>query len=310
MKEVQVGPNTIKKVKDANTPAARSKRSQAFEMFDRKNTHYEVSLRLDIASDEVKKYYLEYLELKGEDELVRLLRDENISKLVPIAREIKARGRTPEQGETGLKLSSSVRQLEDKRRELSECIRLERNKCAKLCEEKSITENQLENLKKQKGRLLEEMGILESRLEVYQLALEQIRNSKELTNVQQIVQNVTRSILEDKKILFCAAAVAIMRTIATNPQSLTLFSDPAATETVASIFLDPGPSGNEIWIFKIANSIFDANIEFLVKGILENTINTLGDSKYETMADQISAEIGQLMALHKQRPFLSSLFRN
>lgn len=38
MKEVHVGPHTIKKVKEANTPVARTKRSQAFEMFERKFT--------------------------------------------------------------------------------------------------------------------------------------------------------------------------------------------------------------------------------------------------------------------------------
>ena len=135
MQELHVGPNTIKKVKAVNTPVVRTKRLEAFEMFERKNTLYEVSLKLDISSDEVKKHLLEYLELKAQDELIHFLRDKDISNLVPIAREIKARGLTSEQMETALRLSISVRGLEDKSRELSDSIRLERNKCAKLCEE-------------------------------------------------------------------------------------------------------------------------------------------------------------------------------
>jgi hypothetical protein len=310
MQELHVGPNTIKKVKAVNTPVARTKRSEAFEMFERKNTLYEVSLKLDISSDEVKKHHLEYLELKAQDELIHFLRDKDISNLVPIAREIKARGLTSEQMETALKLSISVRGLEDKSRELSDSIRLERNKCAKLCEEKSLMENQLENLMKQEGRLLELTGILESKYKIYLLAIEKFRNSKELTNVQQIVQNTTRSILENNKILFCATAVAIIRAISTNPQGITLFSDAPATETLASFFLDPGPPGNENWIYQVAHSMFENYVDFLAKGIVESTINTLGDSKYETITDQISAEIGQLMTLHKHSPFLRSLFRN
>jgi hypothetical protein len=310
MKELHVGPDTIKKVKDAITPVARSKRSEAFEMFERKLTLYEVSLKLDISSEEVKRHHLEYLELKGRDELIDFLRDKDISNLVPIAREIKARGLTSEQMETALKLSISVRGLEDKSRELSDSIRLERNKFVKLCEEKSLTENQLENLMKQKGRLLEETGILESKYKIYLLAIEKFRNSKELTDVQQIVQNTTRSILEDRKILFCAAAVAIIRAISTEPQSITLFYDPAATETLASFFLDPGPPGNEIWIYRVAKSMFENYVDFLAKGIVGCTINTLGDSKYETLTEQVSAEIRELTTLHKHSPFLRSLFRN
>ena len=74
---------------------ARSKRLEAFEMFERKLSLYEVSLKLDISSAEVKTYHLEYLELKAQDELIRFLNDKDISNLVPIAREIKTRGLTP-----------------------------------------------------------------------------------------------------------------------------------------------------------------------------------------------------------------------
>jgi hypothetical protein len=310
MQELHVGPNTIKKVKDANTPVARTKRSEAFEMFERKSSHYEVSLKLDISSDEVKKHQMEYLELKAQDELIRFLNDKDISNLVPIAREMKTRGLTPEQTETGLKLLSSVRQLELERAELSDSIRIDRNKYLRLSEEKSMVENQLDKLIKQKGRLLEDIDFLESRYNFYQLAIERIRNSKELTNVQQIVHDTTRSILEDKKILLCASAVAIIRAISTEPQSITLFSDPTATEKLASFFLDPGPPGNEIWIYRVAKSIFENYVDFLAKGIVGCTINTLGDSKYETLTEQVSAEIGQLMTLHKHSPFLRSLFRN
>ncbi|MDQ5868657.1 MAG: hypothetical protein M3530_02890 [Thermoproteota archaeon] len=304
MKELHVGPHTIEKVQES------IRRSEAFEMLERNCTLHEVSLKLDISSDKVKKYHLEYLDLKGQDELVRLLRDKDISNLVPIAREIKARRLTVEQIENGLKLSSSVRQLEDKRREISDCIGLERNKYAKLCEEKSITENQVDNLMKRKGRLLEETGIFESRLEVCRLAIEKIRSSKEITNLQEIVQNIARSFLDDNKILLAVAASAISRTIAANPQSLALFSDPAATETLALFFLDPGPPGNEIWISKIANSIIKANIVFLMNGILLGTINALGDKKFETVMEKVKAEMAQFMILRKHYPLLSSMFEN
>jgi hypothetical protein len=310
MKEVHVGPDAIKKVKNAITPVARSKRSEAFELFERKHTLYEVSLKLDISSEEVKRYHMEYLELKGEDELIHFLMDKDISKYVPMAREMKARGLTPEQTETGLKLSFSVRQLEDTCRNLSDSILLERKKYAQLCENRSITENQLDKLMKERSRLIEETGILESRLEVYQLSSEKLRKTKELTNVQQMVQSTTRSILETKNILFCAAAVSIIRAISTNPQSITLFSDPAATETLASFFLNPGPPGNEVWLYKVANSMFENYVDFLAKGIVECTINTLGDPKHEPTTEQLSKEFGELMTLHKHSPFLSSLFRN
>lgn len=304
MKELNVAPHTIKKVKEAIT------RSAAFEMFERECTLFEVSWKLDISSEEVKKYHLEYLELKGEDELVRLLKNKDSSNLVSISREIKARDLTLEQLENALKLSSSVRQFEGKLRELSACIRLERDKYEKLCEEKSTTVQQVDNLNKQKVRLLEEMGIFESKLKVYQLALEKILNSKEITNLQEIVQNIAKSILDDKKILLGVAAGAIIHTIATNPQSMTFFSNPAAMQTVASLLLYPGPPGNEMELFRLANSTFETNVNFIVKGILGGTINTLGDSKYESETERLRAEFGQLMTLQKHNSFLSSMFEN
>jgi hypothetical protein len=304
MKKVQVGPGTIKKVQDGIM------RSKAFEMFAKNCSLHEVALKLDLSSANVKKYQLEYLELQGQHELVRLLSDKEISNLVLIAREIKIRDLTVQQLETALKLSISTSHLEHTYRELSDHIRIESKKYAKLCEERSTTEAELEKLSKHKDRLLENTGILEARLMVYRRALGNMCNSKELTNVQQIVDNTTRSILEDKKILFCAAAVAIIRAISTEPHSITLFSDPTATEKLASFFLDPGPPGNEIWIYQVAKSIFENYVYFLAKGIVGCTINTLGDSKYETLTDQMSAEIGQLMTLHKHSPFLRTLFRN
>ena len=304
MHELHVGPHTIKKVQDAMT------RSKAFEMFEKNCSLYEVALKLDISSDKVKKYQLEYMELKGQHELVCLLKDKDISSLVPMAREMKARRLTPEQTETALKLSVSVRQLEHERAELSDSIRLERNKFAKLSEEKSITENLLGNLMKRKDRLLEYTEFLQARLAVFRLAIEKLRNSKELTNLQEIVKNIATSFLDDNKILLAVASSAICRSIANNPQSLALFSDPTATETLAFFFLDPGPPGNEIWISKTANSIIEANIVILMNGILLGTINALGDRKFETEFEKVKAEMSQFMILRKHHPVVSSMFEN
>jgi hypothetical protein len=304
MRELHVGPHTIRKVRDAIT------RSKVVEMLERNCSLAQIYSKLDISSDKVKKYQLEYLELKGRDELVHLLNDRDIENLVPIAREMKARKRTPEQIETVLKLSISVRELEDKSRELSDSIRLERNKYVQLCREKSMMENQLDKLIKQKGRLAEETGILESSLKVYQLAIDKLRNSKEITNLEEIVKNIAKSFLDDNKILLAVASSAICRTIAAIPQSLALFSDPAARETLASFFLDPGPPGNQIWIYKIANSIFEESIAVLMKGILLGTINTLGDKKFETEFEKVKAEMSQFMILRKHHPLISSMFEN
>jgi hypothetical protein len=126
MKELHVGPHRVKKAQEAII------RSEVFELLESNCPLHEVSSKLDISSDKVKKYQLEYLELKGQDKLVSLLKDKDISNLIPIAREIKARNLTPEQIEIGLKLSISVRQLENKRNEVSDSISLERKKYAQL----------------------------------------------------------------------------------------------------------------------------------------------------------------------------------
>jgi hypothetical protein len=322
MKEVHVAPRMIKKVQDAIN------RSKAFEMFENNWSLHQVSLKLDISSDKVKKYQLEYLELKGQDELVQLLNDKDISNLVPIAREMKARKLTPEQMDTVLKLSISVGQLELKRAELSKTIRLERNqlelereelsesirseriKFARLSEEKSTTENILADLMKRKDRLLKNTEFLYARLTIFRLAIEKLRNSKEITNLEETVKNIARSLLNDNKIVLAASSSAICRTIAANPQCMALFSDPTTTETLALFFLDPGPPGNESWISKTANSTIEANILILMNGILLGTINTLGDKKFASEFEKVKAEMSQFMILSKHHPVISGMFEN
>jgi hypothetical protein len=322
MKELHVGLSTISRAKDALT------RSEVFEMLERNYTLAQVCAKLDIPSAKVKNYHLEYLELKGRHELVQLLKDKDIVNLVPMAREMKARKLTPEQMETSLKLSISVSQLEHERaklsetirlersqleherEELSETIRLERIKFAKLSEEKSITENLLGDLMKRKGRLLEDTEFLQARLAVFRLAIEKLRNSKVITNLEETVKNIAKSLLEDNRILLAVASSAVCRTIAANPQCMALFSDPTATETLAFFFLDPGPPGNEIWISKTANSIKEANIVILMNGILLGTINTLGDKKYASEFEKVQAGMAQFMILRKHHPLISSMFEN
>ena len=239
MKEMHVGPHAVKKVKDAIT------REEAFEMFDKNCLLQQVALKLDISSDKAKKYHLEYLELKGQHELVQLLNDKDTSNLVPIAREIKARGLSCEQMETALKISISVRQLEHERAELSDTIRVERNKYVKLVEEKSITENQLDILVKRKRRLLENTELLQATLDIYRRAIERLYKSEDITNLQEKILNITKSLLADNKIVLAISSSAISRTIAANPQSVALYSDPTTMETLASYFLDPGTAANE-----------------------------------------------------------------
>jgi hypothetical protein len=304
MKELHVGLSTISRAKDAPT------RSEVFEMLERNYTLAQVCAKLDIPSAKVKNYHLEYLELKGRHELVQLLKDKDIVNLVPMAREMKARKLTPEQMETSLKLSISVNQLEHERAELSDSIRLERIKFAKLSEEKSITENLLVDLMKRNGRLLEDTEFLQARLAVFRLAIEKLRNSKVITNLEETVKNIARSLLEENRILLAVASSAVCRTIAANPQCMALFSDPTATETLAFFFLDPGPPGNEIWISKTANSIMEANIVILMNGILLGTINALGDKKFETEFEKIKAEMALFMILRKHHPLISSMFEN
>lgn len=217
MKEVHVGPQTIKKVKDSITPAPPSKRIQAFQMLNGGSTLYDVSFNLDISSEEAKRYQLEYLELKGEKELVSLLKDKDISNLISISREIK--------------------------------VRLKQN-----------------------------------------------------------VLKIGGSILEDKKIILCAAAIAMARTIRANPKYMSLFSDPWALETIALLLLVPGPSGNENELFKLAKSNLAVSSAFLMKCILEGTINTLGSPKYGI--ERLSAEIGQLMTLFKYSPTAAQFFKD
>jgi hypothetical protein len=130
MKIAHTSPATIKKVDDqlkqANTPLTRSKRIEAFEIFDRQtpigSNVYQVITELDISVQDVEKFRVEYLSLKRRDKLALMLGDEKLLGLIPLHHEMLRRGKTMDDLEKGLGLATSLAQMEVRYQELGSHI--------------------------------------------------------------------------------------------------------------------------------------------------------------------------------------------
>jgi hypothetical protein len=107
MNIAHVSPRMIKKIDDqieqAKTPVTRSKRLEAFEIFDTQSpigsNIYQVVTELDISTQEAENFQVEYLHLKRRD---KLLGDEKLLGLIPLHREMLRRGKTIDDLEEGV----------------------------------------------------------------------------------------------------------------------------------------------------------------------------------------------------------------
>jgi len=145
MNIAHVSPSTIKKIdnqiKQANTPVTRSKRLEAFEIFDRQSpigsNIYQVVTELDISVQDVENFQVEYLHLKRRDKLALMLGDEKLLGLIPLHREMLRRGKTIGDLEEGLRLSTSVAKMEARYKELGSYIRSAQNRIIQLDDDAS-----------------------------------------------------------------------------------------------------------------------------------------------------------------------------
>jgi hypothetical protein len=155
MKIARVSPATIKKVdnqrKQASMPAVRSKRLEAFQIFDRQNPMgsdlYLVITELDISVEDAEKFQVEYLKLKHRDKLALMLEDENLFGLIPLYREMQARHLTVDDLEKRLRLSTSLAKMEARYQEIGTHIRYAKNHIIQLDNEATSLEEKTNMLK-------------------------------------------------------------------------------------------------------------------------------------------------------------------
>lgn len=148
--------------------------------------------------------------------------------------------------------------------------------------------------------------ILKQQLSSSQQAIDKFRSS-DLVPIAGIVNAIGRSMLEDRNLLLGAAAASIVKTLASDPSRVSVFCNQAAVDIFVSYLLDPGPSGNENELSKLARNMLGIYSDFLAEGILQGTIKTIADSNYKNYGERVRAEIDQLATLYKYSPFIASL---
>ena len=75
-----------------------------------------------------------------------------------------------------------------------------------------------------------------------------------------------------------------------------------------SLLLDPGPPGN-IRMFREATAYFGNYCDFLLKAILEGTIDVLANSKHKSKSECEIAEVKKMITLYTHSPLFASLLK-
>jgi hypothetical protein len=317
MKIAHVSPSTIKKVEDqlkqANTPLTRSKRIQAFEIFDRQtpigSNVYQVITELDISAQDVEKFQVEYLSLKRRDKLALLLGDEKLLGLIPLHREMLRRGMTMDDLEKGLGLATSLAQMEARYQELGSHIRSAKNRIIQLDNDAISLKEKSNILEKEIKYLSELKEELKRDLSNSQIAVDRIKSQDEYGSIEEIAKNAADVILDDRRLLIAAAGASIVKTFGTDLTHVSIFNNPAAMEVFISYLFDPGPPGNENQIYKEAIAYFGNYCDFLFKAILDGSIDVLANSNHKSKSEWEIAEVRKMISLYKDSPYFVSLLK-
>lgn len=319
MNIAHVSPSRIKKIDDqikqAKTPVTRSKRLEAFEIFDSQSpigsNIYQVVTELDISTQDVENFQVEYLHLKRRDKLALMLGDEKLLGLIPLHREMLRRGKTIDHLEEGLRLSTSVAKMEARYQELGSHIRSAKNRIIQLDNEATSFEEKTNMLKKELVSLTESNDILKQEISNSQIAVDKIKSQNEYGSIEEIAKNVADVILDDLRLLIAAAGASIVKTFGADLSRVYIFNNAAAMDVFISFLLDPGPPGNENQIYREATAYFGNYCDFLFKAILEGTIDVLANSNHKSKSEWEIAEVKvkKMITLYKDSPYFASLLK-
>lgn len=113
-------PNTIQKVNEEReqtirTRKLKSSRSQALRMYEKGYTPFDIAVKLDISSDEVENYKIQYWRLKGMHGFEQMYKDnkDSLHLIMSIVKEMQVRNISLDQLTHAITLMSSSPQLQN-----------------------------------------------------------------------------------------------------------------------------------------------------------------------------------------------------
>jgi hypothetical protein len=317
MKIAHVSPSRIKEVDNqliqANTPVTRSKRLEAFDIFDRQSpigsNVYQVITELDISVQEVEKFQVEYLYLKRRNKLALMLGDEKLLGLIPLHREMLRRGKTIDDLQKGLELATSLAKMEARYQELGSHIRYSQNRIIQLDNDATSLKEKSNILGKEIKYLSELKEELKRDLSNSRIAIDKIKSQDEYGSIEEIAKNAADVILDDRRLLVAAAGASIVKTFGADLTRVSIFNNPAAMEVFISYLLYSGPPGNENQIYREANAYFENYCDLIFNAILEGSIDVLANSSHKSKSEWGIAEVKKMISLYKDSPYFASLLK-
>jgi hypothetical protein len=249
------------------------------------------------------------LHLRHRDKLALMLEDEKLLGLIPLHREMLRRGKTIDDLEEGLRLSTSVAKMEARYRELEGHIHYAKNRIIQLDNEATSLQEKRNMLKKEWVSLTKSNDILKQELSNSQIAVDKIRSQNEYGSIQEIAKNVADVILDDRRLLIAAAGASILKTFGADLTRVLIFNNPAAMEVFITSLFDAGPPGNENQIYREATYYLENYCDFLFMAILEGTIDVLANSNPKSKSEGEIAEVRKMISLYKDSPYFVSLLK-
>jgi len=204
-------PNTIQKVKEKREQSrarkTKSIRSEALLMYSKGYTPFDVVVKLNISADEAENYKLEYLKVKGMDEIEQLYKasKDSLPLIIKIVQEMRTRRISLDQLTQAVYAVNSLFQLRNELKSLNNEIELVR-------EDYKLRNEELLNLK---DELLRTEIELQNR-EVENQRIQDMKNAnyKELSKSVSVLVQQT---IGNKYMLLMVALQAVIRALTEYP---------------------------------------------------------------------------------------------
>jgi hypothetical protein len=288
-KKLHVSPNSISEVKErmeqSRSPKEKSDRASALEMFDQAQSPFQVATALDIPTEDVERYQLEYWKLKGMNEIEEVYKENpgSVSPLINLHYELNSRGITVTQVFQALRKLKSVSDLKAKEIAITEDVRFAQHQLDILRHQQLVAEHHLKNLQ-DANMVVQQVNVnlvglnksLNEENQRRRTALHEFISSNGYNMMRQVAHSEIARVLKFNPLLIPAAAASVVKALTAYPHLQSLLSNPYAAEELFRAGSNPNLPPTESQLLEESQNFYYQIVSFLTRKVESDAIDKLG----------------------------------
>jgi hypothetical protein len=263
---------------------------KAYKLFSEGKTPVEVSAKLNLPGPQVRQFYIEYWELRHMHKLSTIYQENknSIGYSLRILKLARKDGLTPEQVVDLLKTANNIQDLQEKFQHLQKkIIDMEASEFSSKEQLRSLQEDMwsakahlsnVQEASKVKYAELMEICSQTQKLENY---IKQFKNSHNYQEIEQIITDKVKGIIENEKRLLEHALVAVIKALRNDPDRYLLIDKMPVTTTILDngrldvIMENTFAQGYGPYVRKKVLELAGTILNSLQKNIVDSVISTV-----------------------------------